>query len=198
MEGDDLTVLVVDDNDGCRELFALWLEPDHEVWTAPDGGAALEALDATVDLVVLDREMPGKTGIEVARAIADGELDPHVVMVSSAAPDFDLVDVPIHDFVRKPILEDDLATVVEEYRTQQAYRTALQQYFTLTAKVAALEANQPEEALAESDQYARLRWLVDEKRAQVDEALSRSESDWSVTFKTCTAPGDPAGERSGV
>jgi len=59
MVDDPLHILIVDDEPGCRETLSLLLGTDHDVETAADGREALEELDGTVDIVLLDREMPG-------------------------------------------------------------------------------------------------------------------------------------------
>lgn len=191
MVGDDLTVLVIDDDEGCRSLFDRWLSEDHEVVTAPDGEAALAALSEAVDVVFLDREMPGPSGAKVAREIAELAVDPHVVMVSSKSVDVDLVDVPIDGYVRKPAEAADLRDVLAEYRARREYETALDEFFALTAKLAAIEADNAREELADDERYLRLRWLVEEKRAEVDCALDRSRTDWSAVFRSF-ASGSPA------
>lgn len=186
MVGDQLTILVADDSAGCRDLYTLWLPADHDVLTAADGQEALDLLRPDVDLVIVDREMPGLGGVAVARELRDRDHDADVVMVSSRRPDLDLGEYPIDDYRQKPLMESDLRDIVTEYRTRQEYQTALEQFFALTAKVAALEASMPAAELEESERYARLRWLVEEKRAEVDEALSDAASNWSTAFKACT------------
>lgn len=184
MVGDDLTVLITDDHDGCRELYEHWLAGDHDVLTAADGEAALATLSEDVDVVLLDRDMPGPEGTVVARSIERSRFDPYVVIVSSMPMDFDVVDMPIDGYVRKPIDEADLQGIVEEYRSQQAYETALDEFFALTAKLAAIEADHAREDLTGDDRYERLRRQVEQKRAEVDEALDDSRTDWTTAFRT--------------
>ncbi|MDX2192845.1 MAG: ATP-binding protein [Gemmatimonadales bacterium] len=64
-------ILVVDDDAVNRRLaVALLTRLGHEVTACADGPSALAALDAwPVDLVLLDCQMPGMDGFEVARAI---------------------------------------------------------------------------------------------------------------------------------
>jgi DNA-binding response OmpR family regulator len=200
MVGTGLTILVVDDTTGCGDRYALWLEEDHEVLTAADGEAALERLSDRVDLVLLDREMPGPNGLAVAREIRERGFDPYVVMVSSREPDLDLLEYPVDDDLQKPIGAADLAAVVEEYRSREAYRDTLEQFFALTATVATLEASTPRSELARCERYARLRWLVEEKRAEVDRALNEAAPDWSTAFRACgrPAPGSTSGHDRAV
>jgi CheY-like chemotaxis protein len=61
-------VLVVDDEPAVRAILNDFLgQLDFEVYTAPDGAAALQAFHAQhFDLILVDFQMPGITGLEVA------------------------------------------------------------------------------------------------------------------------------------
>jgi len=182
----DADVLVVDDSDDLQDLYSLWLDPDHAVRAAADGHAALDVLDDGVDIVLLDREMPGPDGIEVARAIEASAHDPFVVMVSSLPPDFDLIERPVDDYVRKPVEEADIRAVVETYRAQQAYLRAVDDLFGLARRKAAIEAHKSGAELADSEAYARLEERLVAKRREVHEAMAAVRSDWERTFRACT------------
>lgn len=64
-------VLVVDDNDDCREALASFLEASgYDVTQAADGEEAVErARETAPDLILLDIMMPGVDGLEAARRI---------------------------------------------------------------------------------------------------------------------------------
>ncbi len=66
-----LRILVADDNATNREVIGRILERGgHAVTLVDDGEQALEALERTVpDLVVLDRNMPGMSGVEALQAL---------------------------------------------------------------------------------------------------------------------------------
>jgi CheY-like chemotaxis protein len=59
-------ILVVDDDSSVREMLTrVLLGEGYSVWAAADGAAALDnAAAAKVDLVLLDLNMPGKSGWE--------------------------------------------------------------------------------------------------------------------------------------
>ncbi|MDG5775032.1 response regulator [Haloarculaceae archaeon H-GB2-1] len=80
------TVLVVDDDCGCRRLYERSLSEQFRVRTASTGREGLDRLDEQVAVVVLDREMPGLSGEEVLDRIKEGPYDPHVVVASSLPP----------------------------------------------------------------------------------------------------------------
>src|SRR5829696_3938194 len=93
-----LTLLIADDSPSDIALFKMALRDSpvvHKIHTVPDGEAAIDFLRRTgayidapaVDLVVLDINMPKKTGHEVLRELKN---DDHlrqlpVVMLSSSS-----------------------------------------------------------------------------------------------------------------
>jgi DNA-binding response OmpR family regulator len=80
-------VLVVDDDHDIRELVAQKLSrAGFRVVTAPDGAAALAAVEAdTFDLILLDVAMPGLSGIDVCRFLRDDPRTAEVPVVMLTA-----------------------------------------------------------------------------------------------------------------
>ena len=83
-------VLIVDDEQHIRLLIEQTLEElldeDVELYTAADGDEAMAAIAAQhPDLVFLDVMMPGRSGLDVCRAVrADPELDgAHIVLLTA-------------------------------------------------------------------------------------------------------------------
>ena len=64
-------ILIVDDEEYVRDLIKeVLMSLGHEFELAGDGSAAFEILrKKTIDLVIVDRNMPGMTGIEVVQLI---------------------------------------------------------------------------------------------------------------------------------
>lgn len=64
-------VLIVDDEEFIRDLIKeVLMSQGHEFEMADSGAAAFEVLrKKTVDLAIVDRNMPGMTGIEVVQLI---------------------------------------------------------------------------------------------------------------------------------
>ena len=65
------TVLIVEDEDGIRELMRLFLvKKGYEILEAEDGFEALDVLSKeNPDLILLDIEMPGMSGLELCEKI---------------------------------------------------------------------------------------------------------------------------------
>lgn len=76
--------------------------------TASSGEKALELLDCAVDVVLLDRNMPGLSGDEVLREISRRGYECRVAMVTAVTPQSDIFDVEIEDYLVKPIHRDEL------------------------------------------------------------------------------------------
>ena len=187
MAGDELTILAIDDDPDYRDLYSIWLGERYDVEVAPEGPAGLETLTSDTDIVILDWEMPGPPGTEVAQQIAEGNHDPYVAMVSSREPDFEMFDAPIDEFVHKPVDRDDLERLIEQFRTQDAYHAALDDLFSLTRRLASLEAAYDEAELSSHEESDRLTQRIATKRAEVDEAIAATETDWAVAFKAVGA-----------
>lgn len=100
------TVLIVDDHAGFRSLARRMLEAaGFQVAEADTGEAALRSLGTLhPDLVLLDIQLPGVDGIEVARRFAAGGSGTVVVLTSARDPaDFGprLTTAPAAAFVPK-------------------------------------------------------------------------------------------------
>src|SRR5579862_8546280 len=80
-------LLIADDQPSLRLLVSATLaSDDYEIVEAADGDEAWQRIqDARPDLALLDVQMPGKTGLELTRAIKDdSELAQMVVILLSS------------------------------------------------------------------------------------------------------------------
>jgi len=177
-----VTVLVVDDERDVAELYATWLSMEHDVRRAHDGEKALEKVDQSVDVVFLDRQMPGMSGDEVLDAIDDRGIDCRVVMVTAVDPGFDIVEMPFDDYLNKPVEKRDLVNAIEQQLTAERYDERLTEYLEVTSKLALLESEKPEPELEGSEEITRLRERADRLRDELDETLAEFD-DARTAFK---------------
>jgi two-component system LytT family response regulator len=113
-----LRTIIVDDEEPARELLRALLTawPDVRiVGESGDGTAALALIQRDApDLVFLDVQMPGLTGIEIASELLDGERVPSIVFVTAydryAIKAF---EVSACDYLLKPFDADRLRATVE-------------------------------------------------------------------------------------
>jgi len=108
------TVLLADDNDDLRETFRLWLSGDRwECRTAADGEETLNALDADIDVLVLDRRMPDLTGPEIVERLHETDFDGRVLVVSAYEQDTHLSEDDVDGYLTKPIRRQTFVETLE-------------------------------------------------------------------------------------
>jgi len=176
------TILVVEDERALIELYVRWLEGDYHVRTAEGGEEALEKLDETVDVALLDRLMPGMSGDEVLAELRERTTDCKVAMVTAVEPDFDVVTMGFDDYLTKPVEREELLTTVERLLSRTEFAEMEQELYALSAKQAALRSSKPEEELRESEEFTELEERIAELQADIDAALPEMESDEFVAM----------------
>ena len=116
-EDHDRRLLIVDDEEPVRNLFAAYLSETYTCETASDAQEALEILArGPVALVLTDIQMPGLGGIELLRKIL--ELYPETAVIIASGVDrtqrvIDAIRVGASDYLLKPCELDVLALSVE-------------------------------------------------------------------------------------
>jgi DNA-binding NarL/FixJ family response regulator len=112
------TLVIVDDHEEFRRFARTLLEAEGFDVTgeAADGESALAAVaELRPDAVLLDVQLPGIDGFEVARRLADTDKAPSVVLTSTREPsDYGrrLTDAPALGFVPKQRLSAEAVTAV--------------------------------------------------------------------------------------
>jgi DNA-binding response OmpR family regulator len=180
----DATVLIVDDEESLADLYAYWIDEVAEALTAYDGSEALDKLNETVDIVLLDRRMPGMSGDEVVDDIADLDLSVRIVMVTAVDPGFDIVDMAIDDYIIKPVDQPKLVDTVERMLVRSSYDDKLQHKFQLVEKKVTLEAAKTPHELDESEEYARLTRRLDAVESDLDSTVEEfDDTDFTAAFQ---------------
>lgn len=155
-EESEPVVLVADDDRRISGMHTTWLSEDYTVRTAADGEATLRELDTDVDVLVLDRRMPGLSGDEVLDWLRSQHYDARVVMVTSEDPDLDLLEMEFDEYLTKPVGKDDLQAAVADLVERGEYDDQRQEYLALRAKLSILQAENSMEQLEGTEAYGRL------------------------------------------
>jgi diguanylate cyclase (GGDEF)-like protein/PAS domain S-box-containing protein len=123
-------LLVVDDNDVNRDgLSRLLRQRGYDVDVASSGEEALAAtLAAAYDLVLLDIEMPGLTGLDVLTRLraTKSQTDLPVIMVTARSQGADIVEalrLGANDHIAKPI---DFAVALARIATHVSHKRAVE------------------------------------------------------------------------
>ncbi len=112
-------ILVVDDEPNIREVVELYLRRDgYEVEVVGDGAAALAAVERKrPDLIVLDLMLPVLGGIQVTRALRQGdEHDIPIIMLTAKSEEADRVaglELGADDYLTKPFSPKELVARVK-------------------------------------------------------------------------------------
>lgn len=138
-------IFIVDDEAPARSRMKTLLtdiaaECPHElVGEAGDAQAALDGIaEAAPDIVLLDVQMPGMTGIELARHLAQTSPRPPAVVFVSAFDEFALKAFEVHalDYLVKPVRAARLAEAI----SRVSLLTAQKQKPALSDAAATLQA----------------------------------------------------------
>lgn len=151
-------VLIADDDTAMCGFCSRALEKaGHAVTTAMDADGALAALrgDGPFDLLLADIQMPGLSGLELARIAR--ELDPAiavVIMTGHSSPDTVYASVRrgVADYLTKPFELEELTAVVEEALHK---RRMLQESLRLRALEQLLRSSEAINAILDREQLAR-------------------------------------------
>lgn len=166
------TVLIVDDDPQVRELFSDYLSGRFDVLSAASGNEALELLDDSIDVVLLDRKMPGLSGKETLGEIRDSGFDLPVSLVTAVEPDFDILGMGFDDYVVKPIRMEEINDLVDTLLLRQEYDEVIREYFSLVSKVTALDRRKREGELIVNDEYLEQSQRLEEIKKHAHAALN--------------------------
>ncbi|MBS0181005.1 MAG: sigma-54-dependent Fis family transcriptional regulator [Nitrospira sp.] len=124
-------ILIVDDDQDILSALKkrlTWM--GHEVLTAEDGEQALRlATEEAPDLMLLDIELPGLSGLDILKQLAEKRsgIPPHIVPAVIVITAFGTIDRAVEairlgacDFLTKPFEPDHLSIVIEKAMAQMA------------------------------------------------------------------------------
>lgn len=165
MHVDEPRVLMVDDDEKVAGAYALRLEDVADVSVAYSGEEALDVIDdqRPLDVVLLDRHMPGLSGDDVLERLRDRQLNTRVIMVTAIDPELGVLDLPFDDYLSKPVDRQDLRATVDQQCQVLGY-DLLGEYFQLKSTRALIEAD----SVADDE-------TAQERLTEIDEKLSRTE-----------------------
>lgn len=167
--GDEPSILIVDDEERVANTYELRLQGEYETTVANSGEEALEIVDETHDVVLLDRRMPGTSGDEVLEEIRQRGLECRVVMLTAVDPDFDITEMDVDDYVVKPVDKEQLRGVVERALTISEYNEQMQRLSSLKLKRNVLEVEMDEHELQDSRKYRQLLEEIESLEAEIEE-----------------------------
>ena len=124
------SILIVDDEVGPRESLRMILKPICEVHTAENGQEAINFISQKkVDLVTLDLNMPGLSGIDVLKKIKKLQPDIEVMIVTgygTLGNAQEAIRYGAGDFISKPFSVADIIAIVSKVFEWRSYNMKIE------------------------------------------------------------------------
>jgi DNA-binding response OmpR family regulator len=170
-------ILVVEDKTELADLYSGWLSERYPVRVANDGPEALEEFDEDVEVVLLDRELPGMNGKAVLSMLRDRGADCQVAMVTAVEPEVDVVEMGFDAYVTKPVRDDELFELVDHLLHRRVYDENVRKLFAAISKQIALESEYTREELDENPQYQHLLAEIEKLREETADLAEQFDDD---------------------
>ncbi len=119
------SILIVDDEAGPRESLRMILKPIYKIYTAANGKEALALIQKeNIDLVTLDLNMPGLSGIDVLKEIKKIRSDVEVIIITGYGTLKNAQEVIRYgagDFISKPFNVADIISIISKSFERRNY-----------------------------------------------------------------------------
>jgi DNA-binding response OmpR family regulator len=129
--GQSAHVFVVDDEDQMCTLFKRYLSDSFRVSTETRGARAVQRIDDSVDVVLLDRRMPDLSGEEILGILREEGFRGKTAIVTSLEFDQDIAGKPFDEYIEKPVSQSELTRAVEVLVEEREFERLSRQYFQL-------------------------------------------------------------------
>ncbi len=144
-----LRVLIADDESLARERLKLMLADEDDIEIAgecTDGDEALERISSTaLDLLFLDIQMPGMSGLDVAQKIGPQHLPPTIFLTAFHQHAVDAFSLEAADYLTKPVSRARLKQALQRVRQTIAAKDTAAAQRRLAAVLERLDENAGEE-----------------------------------------------------
>ncbi|MEN8164527.1 MAG: LytTR family DNA-binding domain-containing protein [Acidobacteriota bacterium] len=180
-----MTAVVVDDEERARRRLARMLEdwPSVELSAQAENGAQAVAASQSLepDIVFLDVQMPGKTGIQMLHEIGPDRVPAVILVTAFEEHALDAFELSVVDYILKPIETDRFLVALDRARVRlervQAVQLTgqIQNLIETVAPAAGDTLRQDDDALPPSKSYIS-RFLVSDGAGE--RPLSVSEVSW--------------------
>ncbi len=109
-------ILTVDDNEEIRNIIKILLSSEgYEIIEASNGDEALELIDDSIDLIILDIMMPGKSGLDVCKTVREKYQMPILFLTAKGTDSDKSLGLLIggDDYLSKPFSHAELTARVK-------------------------------------------------------------------------------------
>ena len=164
---DEGTVFIIDDEEEMIVLLEDCLSNHYTVESETSAARALQKIDSTVDVVLLDRKMPEISGDETLGLLREEGFDVQVAMITGVKPTEEIMEMPFDDYMVKPVEEPEVLGLVDTLMTRKQYHRASQRLFRNVSKMKALKRV----GRTDTEEYDQLVEQTAELREEIDQIL---------------------------
>ncbi|MFB6185947.1 MAG: response regulator, partial [Halobacteriaceae archaeon] len=144
-QGQQGSILIVEDEKMVANMERELLPNKYEIRHTVTGDEALSIVsNHNIDLIILDRDLPTKSADDLAAEFKTQMDQCLILIVSGYAPDEDILQLEIDDYIQKPITEEKLSKRVEQLLVRAEFNDDIREYLALKSKQHALVNNQGE------------------------------------------------------
>lgn len=189
-------VLIIEDEPDLANRYAEWLNDAYTVRTANDGETAFWHFDTSVDVVLLDRQLPDMSGEELLGQLKESNVECQFAMLTGVEPEVGVLKLDIDEYVQKPIEREDLRELVGRLEERSAVEGAVSSYLSLLSKKRALEAEYGDADPESDPRYQSLTSELLARRRQIDSLLTQLDGS-GVDVTDVADAADAADNREG-
>jgi DNA-binding response OmpR family regulator len=164
----DETVFIIDDEEEMVVLLEDCLNDHYTVKSDTNAVRALQRIDDSVDVILLDRIMPEMSGDELLGILREKGLDVQIAMVTGVKPSGEVMEMPFDDYLVKPVEEPEVLGLVDTLMTRKQYHRASQRFFRNISKMKALQRADH----AETEEYDQLAEQTTDLREEINQILN--------------------------
>lgn len=190
MDNIEISAVIIDDDLEAIDLLALYLRGFPQVrlvGKSTDAVSGIELINEQVpDLIFLDIDMPGMTGLELAEMLKNEKVNSEIVF-TTAFQDYAYKALGVEplDFLTKPFSADDLEIVISKYigkSERKAREHKLSRFFqsqltlpkiTISSSAGVLVIDPRDIVMIKSSAYKCVLYLQDGTIEDVNKALTK-------------------------
>jgi len=162
------TVFIIDDEEEMVVFLEDCLSDRYVVKSDTNAVRALQRINNSIDVVLLDRKMPEMSGDELLGILREKGLDVQIAMITGVKPTKEIMKMPFDDYLVKPVEEPEVLGLIDTLMTRKQYHRASQRFFRNISKMKALQRADH----AETEEYDQLAEQTTDLREEINQILN--------------------------
>jgi DNA-binding response OmpR family regulator len=172
---DETQVLIAEDEERLADLYHRYLDDMYDVQKAYCGSEAVEKIDESVDVLLLDRRMPDISGDDILGQIRREQYNIRVIMVTAVEPKPDIIDMEFDDYIKKPVDKNTFVEAIEHQLTVRQYNDTVQELSQVRSKITAFRQEAESGVKKSTEKYHNLKEKFERLKSREKEIYEKLE-----------------------